>query len=132
MSHFKDICECGKVVVQCRCIGPHTVRIVSPCTHAISVATHSEPVSMEILIKAKAELEQAGEMPNLLRVHPSTYNALMLYFKVLEDQRAVRESILGKQPAIVIDNPGRLLEVPILIDNELKPGEWKFERRFYD
>lgn len=33
MSHFIDICECGKVLVQCKCIGDKTRRVVSPCEH---------------------------------------------------------------------------------------------------
>lgn len=33
MSHFRDVCECGKLLAQCRCIGPKVTNIVRPCTH---------------------------------------------------------------------------------------------------
>lgn len=32
-GHHKTVCECGRVISQCRCIGPYEVNVVSPCTH---------------------------------------------------------------------------------------------------
>lgn len=127
MSHVKNICECGKVINQCRCIGPHSIVVHSPCIHQISVTTHSEPITLDNLIEGKAELEKLGQIPNLLRVHPSTYNAIMIYFNAKEAEEVLQG--VNKPP---YNSLGELLSVPILIDNTLKPGEWKFERRFYD
>ena len=128
-GHVRNICECGKVINQCRCIGPHSIVIHSPCIHAISATTHSEPISLEVMINAKAELEKLGEIPNLLRMHRSTYHALMMYLDAKEGE----EELLGVERAeLPLTSLGNILAIPILIDNKLKPGEWKFERRFYD
>jgi len=129
MTHTKTICECGKTIIQCRCIGPHAVVIISPCVHAISVTTHYEPVSMEYMIAAKAELEKLGEIPNLLRMHATTYTALMLYLDAKEASE-IMQSVT--RPLESITSLGSIFNIPILIDESLNPGEWKFERRFYD
>lgn len=126
-THFKRICECGKVMNQCRCIGPHSIVIQSPCIHVIAEPVTSDPISYQTLIDAKNRLEEMGEIANILTVHPSTYNAIMIYF----DNKEVEDTVAGvkKQPQTTL---GNLFDVPILIDNSLKPGEWRFERRFYD
>jgi hypothetical protein len=33
MSHFIDVCECGITLRQCRCPGPKTEHVITPCKH---------------------------------------------------------------------------------------------------
>lgn len=32
-EHTKKVCLCGKVLVQCRCIGPHKIELTEICEH---------------------------------------------------------------------------------------------------
>ncbi len=53
-GHHIDRCECGKVLSQCRCIGPKTERIVSPCRHKAQTYTVVNPASSEETAAANA------------------------------------------------------------------------------
>lgn len=33
MSHYKEVCKCGKVIMQCRCPGPKEIRVTDRCEH---------------------------------------------------------------------------------------------------
>ena len=52
-SHHLDRCECGIVMSQCRCIGPKTERVVSPCRHkaqtytAVTAPTTDEAAALD-------------------------------------------------------------------------------------
>lgn len=53
-AHYIDRCECGKVLGSCRCIGPKTERIVSPCQHKPQTYTVVNPASSEEAAAADA------------------------------------------------------------------------------
>lgn len=128
MNHVKNICECGKVINQCDCISPHIIVLRSPCTHVTYAETKSEPISLEALVKAKNKLEsEKGELANLFRCHASVYSAIRNYF----DKKQVEELIedVKKKPDSYL---GQIFGVDIFIDKDMKPGEWRFERRFYE
>ena len=58
MSHFKDVCECGITLRQCRCPGPKTTHTISPCRHE-EVA---ETVVDRLRAQLKAELLKSGQL----------------------------------------------------------------------
>lgn len=126
-NHYKNVCECGIKMSQCKCLGPHSIRIVSPCSHVIANEVVSEPISYESLLKNKEEVEELGQIPNLLRCHASVYNAIRLYF----DKKEADDMVAGfkKQSPSYL---GEVLGVDVYIDKNMKPGEWRFERRFYE
>ena len=129
MSHTRRICECGIVFNQCRCIGPHTVVILSPCPHVIAPQVTSDPINYDTLLAAKQKVEAMGQEANLLRCHASVYNAIRLYF----DNKEVEDMIAGvTKPELPKSYLGELFGVDIYIDKKMKPGEWRFEKRFYD
>jgi hypothetical protein len=130
--HFKRVCICGKVIAQCRCMGEKNVQIVYSCEHeytspyvTVGSAVSFEPITLDGMHKVMQMFEDKyGDVPNVLRVHPSTYNAIREYFMKKEHE----EEMMGvaKRPEFTLYQ--MLLGVPILIDAELEFGEWKFEK----
>lgn len=130
MSHFIRKCECGAVLAQCRCMSlDKKVEYVRPCVHYFT--THSvasfEPISLEQLYAVYMEyLEGAPRTPNVLKVHPSVYKAILEYF----EEQEVQERLMGiKKPEESAKTYalGKIFGTQIIIDHSLKPGEWKFE-----
>ncbi len=46
MNHYKDICECGKIIRQCRCPGG-IIKIISPCPHKPKLFDQEKPYDNE-------------------------------------------------------------------------------------
>lgn len=110
-------------------MGPTETVYVSPCVHYFS--THSvasfEPISLEQMHAVYMEyISTAPQIPNVLKVHPGVYNAIVEYFMKQEAE----EELMGiKRPEESAKSYvlGKIFGVQIVIDRSLKPGEWRFE-----
>jgi hypothetical protein len=67
MTHFKEVCKCGKVIMQCRCPGQKEIRVTDRCEHDWSQALVDEldeqydvPASVEGNIVKKVEIDLPG------------------------------------------------------------------------
>ena len=129
MAHVHKVCECGVVLLQCRCIGSKETVYV-PCVQ--SFITHSiasfEPISLEQLYDVYTEyLEAAPQTSNdVLKVHPSVYNAIQEYFMKKEAEEEVM-GVKTRKPTVDDYLPWTIFGVQIIIDRSLEPGEWRFE-----
>lgn len=154
MSHFKKVCTCGIVIAQCRCMSSDKTVIIEkkPCTHNIVAVTSGaqyEPVTWHSLVSAIEKVEEQGEVPNVMRCHPSAYNNMRLYFMEEEKKQKMQMmerladvgltelgllkdySLLWKDTNPVLPfGAGSIYGCQILIDNSLKNGEWRIERLY--
>lgn len=121
MTHFREECICGKVLTQCRCIGPHKVTITYPCTHtpvATTTVEVAKPFSFDEMALTYGELIKQ-KIPNKVKMSELTWEI----FKYKIESGVLLD---GTQPARV-DPSWTLFGMEVKIDPKLKPGEWKFE-----
>lgn len=121
MTHFREECICGKVLVQCRCIGPHKVTITYPCVHKPMTTTTVEvvkPFSFDEMALTYTEM--------LKNVPPSTVKMSELTWQILK-YKVEEQGYLSEGQEVKIDPNWTLFGMEVKIDEELKPGEWKFE-----
>jgi len=55
-GHGIDVCECGEVVRQCRCMGPHTPRVVCKTCPKCIKAEHEARTSRSEDITSRIEV----------------------------------------------------------------------------
>lgn len=131
MSHFIRKCECGKLIAQCRCIGPKVMEIVRPCVHiqATTMTTAKvEPITINSLYAQYERFMNEYGLPQQLRCDP-------IFYERLKEWAAEYTTELYKQTGnsvflegdVNTDHFVRLFGVPIKIDFTMPPGEWKFE-----
>src|SRR5688572_13368331 len=54
-NHFKIVCECGRIIAQCRCPGPgKSVEERSPCTHGVA---QSSPMAVTPTASSAATID---------------------------------------------------------------------------
>lgn len=89
----------------------------------------TEPITIDSLVAVKAAIEALGEMPNVFRCHPAVYNQMRIYF----DRKEAEEMMQGiYRPPRDLKHLGDIYGIDILIDKDLKPYEWRFERVLID
>jgi len=59
VSHFRQVCEHGKVVTQCRCPGPKPDQVIRPCPFG---ASHDNVVLRAAFVRAWADEARAATL----------------------------------------------------------------------
>lgn len=101
---------------------------IAPDEFATTSSIKVEPISLEGMHEAvQAFKEKYRDVPNVLRVHPSTYKAIRIYFM---EKEAEEDAMFQENGRYRLETTPyqQLLDVPIIIDHELNPGEWKFDK----
>lgn len=127
MEHSIVYCECGILMSRCKCIMHSSIRTVGPCIHVITTEFKTSPINELNLLDAKIEVELLGGLPNLLRCSPKAYNDLRIYYT---DKDADEVGVYKREYEPF--SAGEVMGTQILIDHKLKPGEWRFEKRFFE
>lgn len=89
---------------------------------------HTEPITWDELLKSyQSSINKYGDMPTGFTCAPDFYHKLI---KFIEDQEA-EEILQGvmKVPRKDESNLGAIFGMNVYIDNDLKPGTWKFVYR---
>lgn len=150
MSHFKDVCECGIMLTQCRCIGPKITNIISPCIHKPAKITtqggewsrptakpdnntRPRPAPEEHTTTASNAITDPVTVQSLLRAKklleseygdvPSKFKCSPEVYIYLKENVAKEVLVNGKQ----VEYYTSIYGIPIEIDITMKPNEWKFE-----
>lgn len=83
-GHHRDVCPHGKVISQCRCIGPKTDRVIRPCPFPDHNGTTEQgtagPVSTDL------DGATAPPEPNTMPATPGEFAAV--WNELTEEQRA--------------------------------------------
>lgn len=126
MTHFKDVCECGKVLAQCKCISPDkVVNVISPCTHEVTTGTMTNIAeaysnfTFDSLATAyhNVVMNRMRKIPTGVKMNKTTY-------EILKAQTESRFTVDGVKP--IVDPSWTLFGMEIIIDESQDVGDWEF------
>lgn len=126
LKHFKNICACGRVLMQCKCFDiSKPITVLKECVHLQSLAS-VKPININTLLIANREFtDKYMAKPYLFRCSPAVYEDLMFYFD--KDKSRTKSAEFG--PMLPHNHFfGVILGCEIIIDQGLSKNEWRFER----